>query len=96
MLISTSNLPTLPQNDSDMYREGGELYKVLLIKNPTSATVDFPTVTHGFVSHHDLTGNVFLQSIYIIYTITTAVKVSKLLVLNTIIVYDLVCIFMFK
>eukprot|EP01036_Dinobryon_divergens_P039400 gene39400-51934_t len=45
-------MPT--QNDSDMYREGGELYKVLLIKNPTSATVDFPTVTHGFVPRGDI------------------------------------------
>ena len=52
--------PLSLQNDSDMYREGGELFEVLLMNNPTSVTVDFPTVTHGFVSHHDLIVTYFL------------------------------------
>ena len=37
------------QNDPDIYREGGELFETLLINHPTSVTIDFPTVTHGWV-----------------------------------------------
>lgn len=41
----------LDQNDADSYREGGEWFEALLSNNPTSATIDFPTMTHGWVSH---------------------------------------------
>lgn len=37
------------QNDPDGYREGGELFEAVIMNNPTSATIDFPTMTHGWV-----------------------------------------------
>eukprot|EP00597_Dinobryon_sp_UTEXLB2267_P016197 CAMPEP_0201096530 /NCGR_PEP_ID=MMETSP0812-20130820/5509_1 /ASSEMBLY_ACC=CAM_ASM_000668 /TAXON_ID=98059 /ORGANISM="Dinobryon sp., Strain UTEXLB2267" /LENGTH=256 /DNA_ID=CAMNT_0047350843 /DNA_START=70 /DNA_END=840 /DNA_ORIENTATION=+ len=56
-LLSRVTRPMLlmpAQNDSDSYREGGEWFEALLMNNPSSATIDFPTMTHGWVPRGDV------------------------------------------
>lgn len=42
------------QGDNDEYREGGEWYADLKARFPSSRTLDFPHMNHGFVPRGDI------------------------------------------